>query len=73
MDNGVLKQILHVAGALDCSFICTSLVQAKEQDIPSIPGLTYDHSMELVYAEEFTVDYFEGAYALITIEKRIGF
>ena len=74
MDNGVLKQILHVAGALlTALFICTSLVQAKEQDIPSIPGLTYDHSMELVYAEEFTVDYFEGAYALITIGEKDRF
>ena len=31
------------------------------------PSLTYDCEMELDYAEEFTVDYYDGGYALITI------
>lgn len=30
-------------------------------------SLNYDHSMELLYAENFSVDYYEGGYALITI------
>ena len=30
-------------------------------------GLTYDHSMELLYAQQFQVDYFEGGYTRITI------
>ena len=34
-----------------------------------IPGLTYDHSMELSYAEEFSVDYYNDGYALITIDQ----
>ena len=29
--------------------------------------LTYSHSMELHYAREFSVDYYEGGYALITL------
>jgi iron complex transport system substrate-binding protein len=30
-------------------------------------GLTWDHSMELSYADQFTVDYYEGGYTRITI------
>lgn len=32
-------------------------------------SLVYDHSMDLSCAKEFTVDYYQGGYALITIEK----
>lgn len=31
-----------------------------------IPGLTYEKSMELSYAEQFQVDYYQGGYALLT-------
>lgn len=31
--------------------------------------LVYDHSMELSYAEQFSVDYYEDGYALISIAK----
>ncbi len=41
---------------------------ASAQGAEELPGLTYDHSMELLYAERFSVDYYEGGYALITIE-----
>ena len=34
-----------------------------------ISGLTYSHSMELEYARQFTVDYYEGDYVLITIPE----
>ena len=30
-------------------------------------NLNYDHSMELLYAKNFSVDYYEGGYALVTI------
>ena len=33
-----------------------------------LAGLKYDHSLELQYADQFAVDYYEGDYALITIE-----
>ena len=38
-------------------------------DIPreDLAGLKYDHSLELQYADQFAVDYYEGGYALITI------
>ncbi len=39
-----------------------------EEMPPALPGLTYDHSMELTYAQNFSVDYYEGEYALITIK-----
>ncbi len=46
-------------------FACTFSVQAKEAS--SVSGLEYERSMELSYAEEFSVDYYKGGYALITI------
>ena len=46
-------------------FACTFSVQAKEAS--SASGLEYERSMELSYAEEFSVDYYKGGYALITI------
>mgnify|MGYP007020526815 FL=1 len=32
-----------------------------------LAGLKYDHSLELQYADQFSVDYYEDGYALITI------
>lgn len=32
-----------------------------------IPGLTWESSLELEYAKEFTVDYYEGGYALVEV------
>ena len=32
-----------------------------------LAGMKYDHSLELQYADQFAVDYYEGGYALITI------
>lgn len=42
---------------------------ALKKDTDISPNLTYSHSMELVYAKEFSVDYYEGGYALITISE----
>lgn len=36
-------------------------------------GLKYDHSMELSYAKEFAVDYYEEGYSLITIANNTRF
>lgn len=41
----------------------------KERKHTEIPGLTFDHSMELIYAEQFSVDYYKDGYALITIAE----
>lgn len=46
---------------------------AFAQGAETIPGLTFDHSMELQYAEKFSVDYYEGGYALISIADEGSF
>lgn len=40
-----------------------------EHEIADLPGLTYDHSMDLSYATQFAVDYYNDDYALITIAQ----
>ena len=42
----------------------TTESNAVRQDLA---GLKYDHSLELQYADQFSVDYYEDGYALITI------
>lgn len=37
------------------------------QGAEDIPGLTYESSLDLTYAQQFSVDYYEGGYALINI------
>lgn len=51
--------------------VCTAYAADKDnaKTPVDIPGLTYDHSMELSYAEEFSVDYYKDGYALITINQ----
>ncbi|MDD3795461.1 MAG: ABC transporter substrate-binding protein [Lachnospiraceae bacterium] len=34
-----------------------------------IPGLTFDHTMPLKYAQNFTVEYYQGGYALIMLRE----
>ena len=40
-----------------------------EHEIPEIKGLTYDHSMDLEYATQFAVDYYNDGYKLVTIAQ----
>lgn len=40
-----------------------------EHEILEIPGLTYDHSLDLEYATQFAVDYYQDDYAVITIDQ----
>ena len=37
------------------------------QGAEDIPGLSYESSLDLTYAQQFSVDYYEGGYALINI------
>lgn len=46
------------------AFLCVGIGARAEE----LAGLTYDHSMELEYATQFAVDYYEDGYALISIE-----
>lgn len=62
--------MLCIAALLIAGFLLTGRAAVKEP-IPaagkSLQGLNYTHSMELSYAEQFAVDYYEGGYELITI------
>lgn len=46
----------------------TSETAGADTTKEDLAGLKYDHSLELQYANQFAVDYYEGDYALITIE-----
>ena len=63
------KYLLYLFTAITLLCACTFTVQAAAEDkTPAeLPGLTYDHSMELSYAQEFSVDYYNDGYTLITI------
>lgn len=55
-----MKKILAALLAL---LLCASSALAATE----IPGLTWESSMEKVYATEFNVDYYEGGYALLEV------
>ena len=40
---------------------------AADSKKEELAGLAYDHSLDLEYATQFSVDYYEGGYALISI------
>ena len=67
------KTIMYAFLLMTMLLVCTCTVYAADTDSTStpaeIPGLTYDHSMELSYAQEFSVDYYNDGYALITIDQ----
>ena len=65
MKNYIISFIMTVSLLTACGF--TTQASEAEQGPASIPGLTFDHSMELLYAQEFSVDYYEDGYALISI------
>lgn len=44
----------------------TETGENKKADLETESGLVYESSMELQYAENFTVDYYEGGYTLLT-------
>ena len=65
MKKYIISFIMTVSLLTACGF--TTQASEAEQGPASIPGLTFDHSMELLYAQEFSVDYYEDGYALISI------
>lgn len=46
----------------------TEHAQKSDSEAPALPGLTWDHALELSYADQFSVDYYEDGYKLFTIE-----
>lgn len=76
-----MKKKIHilVSLALSTSLLAVAPVMAETSEAETkteqsteaktdLAGLKYDHSLELQYADQFSVDYYEGGYALITIE-----
>ncbi len=61
----VLKTfLLMILTAVPCAFAQGNAAAAKSLDWSSMEA---DHSLELLYAEQFFVDYYKGGYALINI------
>ena len=71
------KLRMFLCAALTASMMLTVPVWAQSADEKEttesnavrqdLAGLKYDHSLELQYADQFSVDYYEDGYALITI------
>ena len=64
----LLTMLLLVCTCIFCT-VHTAQAADEAKTPTELPGLTYDHSMELSYAEEFSVDYYNDGYALITIAE----
>ena len=58
--------ILVAALLAGCSVAPASLGSSAPEG-KEIPGLIWESSMDLEYANEFTVDYYVGGYALIEV------
>lgn len=65
------KQLLSLIMILTLVFLilpgCSSKKASEQTDVPVVGNLKYDHSMDVEYAENFRVDYYEGGYALLSI------
>ena len=64
------KIISYIFLTLTLVLGCAFAVQAAETEHKpaDIPGLTFDHSMELSYAKEFNVDYYNAvSYTNLTL------
>lgn len=45
------------------------IIETNTYDAPIVGDLKYDYSMDLQYAKNFKVDYYDGGYALISLSK----
>lgn len=61
----VFACIIAVMFSTSCGKAQDAGSTAADREISA--SLSYDHSMELDYAKEFSVDYYDGGYALVTI------
>ena len=63
-----MKRVIQIIGIIVMmllfSFPCAA---AQGAEAPDWGSMSVQESMELLYAEQFSVDYYEGGYALITI------
>lgn len=66
--TAICLSIMVIFSMVSCGFAQNTGPSEKGTNIRDIsPELKYDHSMELEYAKEFSVDYYQEGYALITI------
>lgn len=65
--TAIFLMILTVCLLTGCSGGQDTEAQEKDTDISA--GLTWEKSMELDYAEKFSVDYYTDGYALVTIPE----
>ncbi len=68
---------LHGCGSPSSEFVTApdtevESVSKSEPEEESEPGLVFESRMELQYAENFTVDYYEGGYVLLTTKMDGG-
>ena len=66
MKKKIAAGIVSVVLAISLT-ACGSAGRMSEKNTEISKELEYDHSMELEYAEEFSVDYYQDGYALVTI------
>ena len=67
MKKKIIAMLLSVVMAVSLTACGSGSGAGKEKDTNISSELTYDHSMELTYAEEFSVDYYNDGYALATV------
>lgn len=68
------KRLTAIALVLSLVFSLTGCEAGQKEETPEMkrdisPQLTWESSMELRYASEFGVDYYEGGYTLLTIAE----
>lgn len=61
--------LIGLLGLLGCGSPSSDCMDSDENitETADVSGLVYESSMELQYAEEFSVDYYQGGYALLTV------
>ena len=67
MKKKITAMLLSVVMVVSLTACGSGSGAGKEKDTNISSELTYDHSMELTYAEEFSVDYYNDGYALATV------
>lgn len=74
------KQLISIVLMLTMSLLilvgCASTASTDKiisNEAPVVGNLKYDHSMELKYAENFSADYYEGGYALLSLSNNTRF
>ena len=69
--NTVFGTTTAMSAAHEVEYALFIRVDALVSDaaVPEIPGLTWERSMNIMYAEGFNVDYYAGGYALIDVKE----